>query len=161
MVAISRNFQTQYIALYSVTKVKSIRLIEWRCLMKKNIVVFMFMVCIFYLSGCFNTEIKTVTSKNPDAEEVLKLDKNADILQWEKIIYKTDIEWVNELKLTKNESVGEITEVFSNGFSKSLKDGMANQLPIGAKIYSTKERDDVLIVEYNGKVKYYLALTEG
>ncbi|MFC9600172.1 hypothetical protein ACFY5J_06430 [Peribacillus butanolivorans] len=129
--------------------------------MKKNIVVFMLLVCIFYLSGCFNTEIKTVTSKNPDAEEVLKLDKNADIFQWEKIIYKTDIEWVNELKLTKNESVGEITEVFSNGFSKSLKDGMANQLPIGAKIYSTKERDDVLIVEYNGKVKYYLALTEG
>jgi hypothetical protein len=129
--------------------------------MKKNILVFMLMVCICYLSGCVKTEIKTVTSKNPDAEEILNLDKNADILQWEKIIYKTDIEWVNELKLTKNEFVGEITEEFSNDFSKSFKDGMANQLPIGTKIYTTKERDDVLIVEYNGKVKHYLALTEG
>ncbi|MFD6441975.1 hypothetical protein ACFWDG_19785 [Peribacillus sp. NPDC060186] len=129
--------------------------------MKKNIVVFMLMVCIFYLSGCVKTEIKTETSKNPDAEEVLNLDKNADILQWEKIIYQTDIEWVNELELTKKESVGEITEVFSNDLSKSFKDGMANQLPIGAKIYTTKERDDVLIVEYNGKVKHYLALSEG
>ncbi|KYC89896.1 hypothetical protein B4102_3903 [Heyndrickxia sporothermodurans] len=38
---------------------------------------------------------------------------------------------------------------------------MANKLPIGAKIYSAKERGDILIAEYNGEEKYYLALVEG
>jgi hypothetical protein len=123
-----------------------------------------FIMSSFYLSGCTkagNEIEQTVTTSNPDAEETLRLDKDADIFQWEDLIYKTDIDWVNELKLTKKEQLGEIEELFTNGSPKSFKNGMANKLPIGAKIYSAKERGDILIVEYNGEEKYYLALVEG
>ncbi|KMY46587.1 hypothetical protein AC622_18020 [Bacillus sp. FJAT-27916] len=128
--------------------------------MNKLILGIMMTVSIFYLSGCFDSETKTSVKKHPDAKEVLSLNENANILQWEGLIYETDIEWVNELELIKKESVGEITELFTNGDAKLFKDGMANKLPIGAKIYSTNI-NGILIVEYNGEEKYYLALVEG
>jgi hypothetical protein len=120
----------------------------------------MVIVSMFYITGCVGSETKTSVSKHPDAEEVLRLDRNANIFQWEGLIYQTDIDWVNELELTKKESVGEITELFTNEDTKSFKNGMANKLPLGAKIYSTDE-NGILIVEYNGEEKRYLALVEG
>jgi hypothetical protein len=123
-----------------------------------------FIISSFYLSGCTkagNETEQTVTFAHPDAEETLRLDKDADIFQWEDLIYKTEIDWVSELKLTKKEQLGEIDALFTNGSPKSFKNGMANKLPIGAKIYSTKERGDILIAEYNGEEKYYLVLVEG
>jgi len=36
-----------------------------------------------------------------DAEEVLTLDSDADIFQYDGVIYKTNIAWVEELTLTK------------------------------------------------------------
>lgn len=128
--------------------------------MNRIIVNLMLVVCSVYLTGCTEAETEVTVSKNPDAEEVLRLDKNADIFQWEGFIYKTEIDWVNEIKVTKNELVGEIAKV-SNSNNNYFKDGMANRLPVGTKIYSTKERGDILIVEYDGKSKKYLALGEG
>ncbi|MFF2754384.1 hypothetical protein ACFVR1_11645 [Psychrobacillus sp. NPDC058041] len=61
--------------------------------------------------------------------------------------YKADIDWVDEIPLTKNKLAGEITDVFSDISNKNFNDGMANKLPVGAKIYSAKERGDILIVE--------------
>ncbi|MFE8700630.1 hypothetical protein ACFYKX_08400 [Cytobacillus sp. FJAT-54145] len=121
----------------------------------------------FYLYGCVQSnsesqvepKTKTVTTKNPDAEETLRLNENADIFQWDGLIYQTGITWVDDLQLTKNELVGEITSIFEDD-PKSFKNGMANQLPLGTKIYSTKEQG-ILIVEHDGKTKYYLALVEG
>jgi hypothetical protein len=129
--------------------------------LKKYKVILIGMICSLSLFGCDDTETKTVTTKNPNAEEILRLDRHADIFQWKEVIYQTNIDWVNELKLTKNKSVGEITAVSSSVSNKSFKNGMANNLPIGAKIYSVKEREDILIVEFNGRVSYYLALVEG
>ncbi|RDU38753.1 hypothetical protein DRW41_04115 [Neobacillus piezotolerans] len=125
-----------------------------------KILSLMLMVFLFFLAGCFERETEIWVSKPPDAEEVLRLDENADIFQWEGVVYKTDIDWVNELELTKNESIGEITELYTNEDPKLFKDGMTNELPIGAKIYSTNE-NGILIVEYNGEEKYYLAGSEG
>ncbi|MFF2450289.1 hypothetical protein ACFVSW_24905 [Neobacillus sp. NPDC058068] len=130
--------------------------------MNKLILSLMLMVVsLFYLSGCIDSETKTSVSKHPDAEEVLRLDENANIFQWEGLIYKTDIDWINELELTKKELVGEITKLFTNEDTKSFKNGMANKLPIGTKIYSTNENEGILIVEYNSEEKYYLAMVEG
>lgn len=129
--------------------------------MKRYKVILTGIICSLSLVACEDTETKTVTTKNPNAEEILRLDRHADIFQWKEVIYQTNIGWVNELKLTKNKSVGEITAVYSNVSNKSFKNGMANNLPIGAKIYSAKEREDILIVEFNGRVSYYLALVEG
>jgi hypothetical protein len=38
---------------------------------------------------------------------------------------------------------------------------MANKLPVGAKIFSAKERGDILIVEVEGEILKYLAIVEG
>ena len=129
-------------------------------MMVKFIIRFITVVSIFSLLGCIDVTIKSSVSKNPDAEEVLQLDKDANIFQWDDLIYQTDIEWVNDLKLTKKEPVGEITELYTEEGTKSFKHGMANKLPIGTKIYSTNE-NGILIADYNDKEMYYLALVEG
>ncbi len=38
---------------------------------------------------------------------------------------------------------------------------MSNKLPVGTKIFSAKERGDILIVESEGEIKKYLAIVEG
>src|SRR5690625_1437936 len=62
--------------------------------------------------GCSNSantgKTEVHETKNPDAEEILTLDPEADIFQFEGVIYQTGIDWVEELTLTKNEQVGEI-----------------------------------------------------
>ncbi|WP_042354092.1 hypothetical protein [Bacillus rubiinfantis] len=129
--------------------------------MKNLIISLILLIFIFSLTGCADVGTKTSMSKHPDAEEILGLDENADIFQWDGLIYETNIDWVNELKLTKNEQLGEITESFSNSDAKNFKNGMANKLPVGTKIYSAKESEGILIVEHNNEEKYYLALVEG
>ncbi len=127
--------------------------------MNRVIVSLMIITCTIYLTGCTDAETVVTVSKNPDAEEVLRLDPNADFFQWEGLIYQTNIDWVNEIELTKHKSVGEIEEMYDK--NNSFTDGMANKLPIGTKIFSTKERKDILLVEDEGKTKKYLALGEG
>lgn len=38
---------------------------------------------------------------------------------------------------------------------------MSNKLPVGAKIYSVKDRGDILLVENNGQILKYIAIVEG
>ena len=106
-----------------------------------------------------NEETTTISSGNINAEEALTLDSNADIFQYEGVIYKTNIEWVEELSLTKDIQIGEIKA--KNNANTDFKDGMSNKLPVGAKIFTTNERGDILIVEYEGEIKKYLAIVEG
>ncbi|MFC5602776.1 hypothetical protein [Sporosarcina koreensis] len=114
--------------------------------------------------GCSNSsgtgELEEVHSTgNPDAKEILTLDPEADIFQFEGVIYKTGIDWVEELTLTKVKQVGEI--ITRNDANTDFEDEMSNKLPVGAKIFSTKERGDILIVESEGEIKKYLAIVEG
>ncbi|MGB3102993.1 MAG: hypothetical protein WBB56_13875 [Psychrobacillus psychrotolerans] len=112
------------------------------------------------ISGCSNDgEVTTVTIDSIDAEEILKLDSNADIFQYDGVIYKTNIDWVEELSLTKGVQIGEIKT--KNDANTNLKDEMSNKLPVGAKIFSAKERGDILIVESEGEIKKYLVIVEG
>lgn len=119
------------------------------------------LVGLLYLSGCSeksNKPVETkVTIKNPDAKEVLSLNGNADIFQLDGKVFKADVDWVDKLELTKKDLLRKI----SGNSQKSFKDGIANKLPVGAKIYSAKERNDVVIAEYDGKTKYYLIQAEG
>ena len=116
---------------------------------------------LFMISGCSNEgETTTVTTIDSiDAEEVLTLDSDADIFQYDGVIYKTNIDWVEELSLTKDVQIGEIKT--KNDANTDFKDEMSNKLPVGAKIFSTKERGDILIVESEGEIKKYLAIVEG
>ncbi len=116
---------------------------------------------LFMISGCSNEgETTTVTTIDSiDAEEVLTLDSDADIFQYDGVIYKTNIDWVEELSLTKDVQIGEIKT--KNDANTDFKDEMSNKLPVGAKIFSTKERGDILIIESEGEIKKYLAIVEG
>ena len=62
----------------------------------KSIKILFLVFSIVYLSGCTDNA-QTVISSPPSAKEILEMDKDADILQWEDSLYKTNIEWVNEL----------------------------------------------------------------
>ena len=121
--------------------------------------VYMLSVLIF-LGGCYAaSKTNEVTIDQIDAEEVLRLEPDADIFQHEGVIYKTNVDWVEELVLTKEVQVGEIKK--TNSQTDQFADGMANKLPVGAKIYSAKERGDVLLVDDGEKLLKYLAIVEG
>ncbi|KAB2331585.1 hypothetical protein F7731_18605 [Cytobacillus depressus] len=112
------------------------------------------------ITGCSNVEETTkVTIDSIDAEEVLTLDPDADIFQYDGVIYKTNIDWVEEIPLRKDVQVGKIKT--RNDVNTDFKDEMSNKLPVGAKIFSAKERGDILIVESEGENLKYLAIVEG
>ena len=112
------------------------------------------------ITGCSNGgETTKLSSDSINAGEVLRLDPAADIFQYDGVIYKTNIDWVEELSLTKDVQIGEIKT--KNDTNTDFKDEMANKLPVGAKIFSAKERGDILIVEVEGEILKYLAIVEG
>lgn len=97
---------------------------------------------------------------NPDAEEILSMAPDANIFQYDDLIYETGIDWVEEKPLTKDKQVGEIKETRDKGIN--FKNGTANKLPVGSKIFTTKEESKMfLLVESEGKILKYYALVEG
>ena len=115
---------------------------------------------LFMITGCSNGgETTKLSIDSINAGEVLRLDPAADIFQYDGVIYKTNIDWVEELSLTKDVQIGEIKT--KNDTNTDFKDEMANKLPVGAKIFSAKERGDILIVEVEGEILKYLAIVEG
>ncbi|PAE31231.1 hypothetical protein CHI06_29150, partial [Bacillus sp. 7884-1] len=77
------------------------------------------------ITGCSNGgETTKVSIDRINAEEVLSLDPDADIFQYEGVIYKTNIDWVEELSLTKDVQIGEIKT--KNDTDTDFKDEMAN-----------------------------------
>ncbi|EIT84361.1 hypothetical protein A374_16283 [Fictibacillus macauensis ZFHKF-1] len=115
---------------------------------------------LFMVTGCSNNGSTTrVTNDSIDAEEVLTLDPDADIFQFDGVIYKTNIDWVEELSLTKNVQIGAIKT--RNDANTDFNNEMSNKLPVGAKIFSAKEREDILLVETKEKLSKYLAIVEG
>ena len=115
---------------------------------------------LFMITGCSNGgETTKLSIDSINAGEVLRLDPAADIFQYDGVIYKTNIDWVEELSLTKDVQIGEIKT--KNDTNTDFKDEMANKLPVGAKIFSAKERGDIVIVEVEGEILKYLAIVEG
>ncbi|MCM2677463.1 hypothetical protein [Alkalicoccobacillus plakortidis] len=130
--------------------------------MKKLINVFYIGLALIFVGCTNNNEPVTISNseENPTAEEVLKENSEADILMYYGTIYNTNVDWVDELTLTKGDQVGEIKEQATEG-NYDYSNEMANKLSVGSMIFEAKERDDVLIVEDNGETHYYYALVEG
>jgi hypothetical protein len=126
----------------------------------KQIFFSLLIMCVI-LSACKQKESELHSTSMPDAKEVLTLDPKADIFLWNNTVYKTNIDWVEELPLTKSKELGEITSISVSTKDHHYKNGMANKLPIGAKIYTAEERKDVLLVEKDGKLFKYLGIGEG
>jgi len=69
-------------------------------------------LALFMITGCnIQGGTTTVSIDSIDAEEVLTLDSDADIFQYDGVIYKTNIDWVEELSLTKDVQIGEIKKM--------------------------------------------------
>ncbi|MGV3489159.1 MAG: hypothetical protein ACO1OC_11325 [Tuberibacillus sp.] len=122
-----------------------------------KIFITLIILCMMALAGC--EEKNVVQTHPPTALEILQDHPSADIFQWDGRAYQTGIAWVDELELTKKEYIGKISKHYVNG--KPFSDGMATQLPVGAEIYSSNEREDIYIVEVKGDIKKYLVSTEG
>lgn len=128
--------------------------------MKKYIILTTIVIGNLLLWGCSERELTTkVTSGSPTAQEILNMDSEADIFQWNSTIYKTNIDWIDELILTEGDLVGVIE--YNSANSIDFKDATANILPIGTEIYKVKERNDVLIAKYENELKNYYQLVEG
>lgn len=115
------------------------------------------LVTFTLLAACSNDGGETITSSKPTAQEVLKEEPNADIIQINGTIYKTNIKRVDDLKVTKDKEIA----IIQKTSKKDIKDGTASKLRVKTKIFSTKEQNDVVIAEINGKIKKYIALAEG
>ncbi|MFD1775998.1 hypothetical protein [Paenibacillus rhizophilus] len=118
-----------------------------------------FILFLLVLAGCNLNQGPNNTTRNPTAEEVLRMDRNANIFMYKNTIYNAGIDWVNKLELSKDKEITEIIELREDG--KEFKDGTANKLVVGTKIFSVKERNDILIAETkDGDIRFY-KLVEG
>lgn len=113
------------------------------------------MLLTICLCGC--QSVRYAESKPPSAEELLALDPQADLFQWEETIYETNIDWTKSLNVTKHQQVGVIQKTAATHFEH----GTASRLKKGTPIYSVKEREDLLIAELNGQIIIYAAHAEG
>ncbi|KNH35628.1 hypothetical protein [Exiguobacterium acetylicum] len=128
--------------------------------MKKVVLSFAFSImAVWILVGCNNEENMQSTSEKPTATEVLSEDSKADIFQFNDTIYKSDVAWAEKTEVTQNKKVGEIKRRSSD--RDDFDNGTATKLSKGTALFSTKERNDILLVSFKGKLKKYIALGEG
>lgn len=131
--------------------------------MKRGFIVPIFLLFLTpSLIGCNSNNSSSIhgnVTGNPTANEILSKNPNASIFMYSTVIYIAGVDWVDELQLSKDQYITEITKQSDNG--KDFVDGTANKLAIGTRIYSVKERNDILIAETeNGDIRFY-KLVEG
>lgn len=95
---------------------------------------------------------------NPTPKDYLN-HEDADIFLLGDHVYSNaeDLDWVSELEYELGEELGEITNQADK--ASEFKDGTANKLPIGTKIFNTNTPAYIAIV--NGKGIPYLKMVEG
>ncbi len=124
--------------------------------------LFVMILIFIMLTGCNSNESTGEKGEfigNPTAENVLEGNPEANIFMYSDIIYSAGVSWVDEMNLTKDKQITEIAQQKSNG--EYFENGTANKLTVGTKIFSVKERSDILIAETKeGDIKYF-KLVEG
>ncbi|KOP72718.1 hypothetical protein AMS59_17595 [Lysinibacillus sp. FJAT-14745] len=122
----------------------------------QKILVYSFLF-LLVLTGC-----SSVIPDNPTAKTILKEDAQADILQFDHLIY---IKAADQESLIKNNFIrGDKIGVIKKTTTSTLffKDFYATKLPIGSEIFATNNHDTyTIIVEIDGKQILYKALLEG
>lgn len=115
-------------------------------------------ILFVFLVGCNSDNSSSPSIINPPPKDYLKYD-NADIFLLDGYVFSNaaDVEWVTELEYKLGEQVGEITKQ-TNKASK-FKNGTANKLPIGTKIFETDTPAYIAIVD--GDEIPYLKMVEG
>lgn len=112
---------------------------------------------LLILTGC-----SSAIPGNPTAKTILKEDPEADIFQYNQLIYinATDKVSVKNDNFIKEEKIGEIKKMTTS--SAFFKDFYATKLPVGTEIFATNDHDTyTIIVEIDGEQILYTALVEG
>lgn len=130
---------------------------------KTFFIIWFTMLALISIASCGVADDGEITAK-----DVLKQNSEADILMYKGFIYSnmTEVEWFVQRKeeYIKYNMIGEIEKQSTNSFG--FNDMTAMKLPVGTKIYSSREVDNdkelgILIVEFEGGYLYYMQLLEG
>src|SRR5690625_1855166 len=115
---------------------------------------------MFLTTGCetlysdSNGEIDM--SNAPTAAEILNENSKEDIFQFNNLLYSR---YSENSYYKKGKQVGRITKQTEDSYD--FKNGSANKLPVGTKIYQTiGEGLSILIIEEDGKNIIYIVLLE-
>ncbi|WP_421378094.1 hypothetical protein ACOJQI_12115 [Bacillus salacetis] len=111
-----------------------------------------------FLAGCNNGFSMSPATGNPTPKDYLKYE-DADIFFLGDHVYSNaeDLDWVSELDYELGEELGEITSQADK--ASKFKDGTANKLPVGTKIYNTDTPAYIAVVD--GEEIPYLKMVEG
>lgn len=105
-----------------------------------------------FIVGCSNE------MGNPRPADFLK-NENADIFLLDGIVYSNveHVDWVTGIEYTLGKQIGEVIKQTDKAWK--FKDGSANKLPLGAKIYETDTELTIVIIE--DKEIPYFKIVEG
>ncbi|WP_102346112.1 hypothetical protein [Bacillus sp. Marseille-P3661] len=113
-----------------------------------------------FFAGCNSdySRLSGPSTGNPRPIDYLKYE-NADIFVLDGYVFSNaqDVEWVTELEYELGEEVGVITKQADR--TSQFKDGAANKLPMGTKIFETDTPAYIAIVK--GEEIPYLKMVEG
>ncbi|WP_052344339.1 hypothetical protein [Bacillus ndiopicus] len=116
-----------------------------------------YFIFFLVLSGC-----SSGAPTNPSAKSILKEDPQADIFQYNDLIYTnvSDLEWVQDSQYKKGNKIGKIKKMTTTPIG--FKDFYATKLASGTEVFSTNgDGVHLLIVEVDGQQLPYIALIEG
>ncbi|MCA1041545.1 hypothetical protein LCM00_18670 [Bacillus infantis] len=126
--------------------------------MKLTKILFSIGILFIFLVGCNSGFIDNPAKGNPTPKDFLE-NESADIFLLDEIVYSNaeDVEWVSDLEYQLGEQIGEITKQTDR--ARSFKNGTANKLPVGTKIYETDT--PAYIAKVDRKEIPYLKMLEG
>jgi hypothetical protein len=115
-------------------------------------------ILFIFIVGCNNGYSSSPSIGNPTPKDYLKYD-NADIFLLDGYVFSNaeDVEWVTKMEYKLGEQVGEITKQADK--ASKFKNGTANKLPIGTKVFETDTPAYIAIVD--GKEIPYFKMVEG
>lgn len=123
---------------------------------KRRVVILVVMV--MSLTGMMGCEISTENNCSP--ENILKRSSDLDLFVVNNVVYvnASEVEWAKELELTKSDILGKINKT---GVRQNFTDWNATKLEVDTCIYSTEEREDLVLVEVGDRLVPYLKYVEG
>jgi hypothetical protein len=126
--------------------------------MKLTKILYSISILFIFLAGCNSGFFDNPVKGNPTPKDFL-VNESADIFLLDGIVYSKaqDVEWVSDLEYQLGEQIGEITKQTDK--AHSFKNGTANKLPVGTKIYETDT--SAYIAKVDGKEIPYLKMLEG
>lgn len=123
--------------------------------MKQLRLTIAFLMLIFILTGC-----SLSTKDNASPKTILKNNPEADLFVVDETVYinASEIEWVKELSLTKDDILGKVK---STGVKKHFTNWAATKLEVNTEVYSEVQRKDILLVKIGDELIPYLKYVEG